>query len=64
MDYWKLNSIIEKDKYLLPLINKTFCRISRVKVFTKLDIRYAFYRIYMHPDLKALTVFGMHYRVY
>ena len=38
MDYQKLNRIIKKDKYLSPLINKTFRRIIKVKVFTKLNI--------------------------
>ena len=64
IDYWKLNRIIEKDKYLLPLIDKTFRRIIRAKVFTKLDIRYVFHRICMYLDLKALIVFGTRYRAY
>ena len=35
MNYRKLNRITKKDKYLSPLINKTFRRILRVKVFIK-----------------------------
>ena len=64
VDYRKLNRIIEKDKYPLPLINKTFYRIIRAKVFTKLDIRHAFHRIRMHPDSEELTAFGTRYRAY
>ena len=64
MNYRKLNRIIEKDKYLLPLINKTFRRIIKVKVFTKLNIRYVFHCICIHPELEELTAFGMYYRVY
>ena len=64
MDYRKLNRIIKKNKYLLPLINKTFRSIIRVKIFTKLNIRYIFYRIYMHLDLEELTAFGTRYRAY
>ncbi len=37
-NYCKLNALTRKDYYLLPLIDKTLARISRVKVFTKLDI--------------------------
>ena len=64
MDYRKLNRITKKDKYPLPLIDKTFRRITKAKVFTKLDIRYAFHRIRMHPDLEALTAFGTRYGAY
>ena len=64
MDYRKLNRITKKDKYPLPLINKTFRRITRAKVFIKLDIQYVFHRIYIHPDLEELTAFGMRYGAY
>ena len=63
-NYWKLNCIIEKDKYLSPLIDKTFRRIKRVKVFIKLNIWYVFHRIRIHPDSEELTAFGMYYGVY
>ena len=45
IDYRKLNAITRKDRYPLPLIDETLARISRAKVFTKLDIRQAFHRI-------------------
>ena len=64
MNYRKLNRIIKKDKYLLPLINETFYHIIKIKVFTKLDIRYVFYRIRIHLDLEELTAFGTRYGAY
>ena len=64
VDYYKLNRITEKDKYLLPLIDKIFHHIIRVKVFTKLNIRYVFYHICMHLNSEELTAFGMYYGVY
>ena len=64
IDYWKLNSITKKNKCLLPLINKIFHRITKAKVFTKLNIRHVFHRIRIHPNLKALTAFGTHYGAY
>jgi hypothetical protein len=39
IDFQKLNQITRKDQYPLPLINETLARISRAKIFTKLDIR-------------------------
>ena len=64
MDYRKLNRITKKNKYPSPLINKTFRRITRTKVFTKLDIRHIFHRIRIHLNSKELTAFGTHYKAY
>jgi hypothetical protein len=38
--------------------------ISGATIFTKLDIRQAFYRIRIYPDLEDLTTFYTRYRVY
>jgi hypothetical protein len=45
IDFRKLNQITCKDRYLLLLINKTLAWISQAKIFIKLDIWQAFYRI-------------------
>ena len=50
VDYQKLNRITKKDKYPLPLIDKTFRRIIKAKVFIKLDIRHVFHHIRIHLD--------------
>ena len=61
MNYRKLDRIIKKDKYLSLLINKTFRRIIKAKVFTKLNIRHVFHRIRIHLNSEELTVFGTRY---
>ena len=42
VDYRKLNAIIRKDAYLLPLIDKTLAQLIGAKYLTKIDICYAF----------------------
>ena len=42
VDYWKLNAIMMKDHYALPLINELRDRLNGVKVFIKLDLRGAY----------------------
>jgi Reverse transcriptase (RNA-dependent DNA polymerase)/Retroviral aspartyl protease len=64
IDYRKLNEITEKDRYPLPLLDETLARISRSKVFTKLDIRQAFHRIRMDPASEELTTFRTRYGQY
>jgi len=48
----------------LPLIDKTIARLAKAKIYTKLDIRQAFYRIQIDPNLKELTIFRTRYRSY
>lgn len=64
IDYRKLNELTEKDRYPLPLLDETLARISRAKVFTKLDIRQAFHRIRMDPASEELTTFRTRYGQY
>uniref|UniRef100_A0A0W0FB41 Reverse transcriptase-rnase h-integrase n=1 Tax=Moniliophthora roreri TaxID=221103 RepID=A0A0W0FB41_MONRR len=37
-DYWQLNTITVKNRYLLPLIDKLINQLTRAKYFTKLDV--------------------------
>jgi hypothetical protein len=39
IDFRKLNVLIYKDRYPLPLINELLARLSKAKVYTKLDIQ-------------------------
>jgi transposase InsO family protein len=64
IDFQKLNDLTRKDRYPLPLIDELLARVSKAKVFTKLDIRQAFHRIRMHPDSEELITFQTHYGTY
>ena len=64
VDYRKLNNLTRKDRYPLPLISETLGRLSKAKVYTKLDIRQAFHRIRMDPDSEELTTFRTRYGAY
>ena len=61
IDYRRLNVLTKKDKYRSPLIEETFRRVCRAKVFTKLDIRQAFHRIRMDPGSEELRAFRSRY---
>jgi hypothetical protein len=64
VDYRKLNDLTRKDRYPLPLLDETLARISKAKVFTKLDIRQAFHRIRIDPASEDLTTFRTRYGCY
>jgi hypothetical protein len=61
VDYRKLNALTKKDRYPLPLIDEILQRLSKAKIFTKLDIRQGFHRIRMYPDSEDLTTFRTRY---
>lgn len=64
IDYRKLNALTRKDRYPLPLIDETLARLGKARIFTKFDIRQAFYRIRMYPDSEDLTTFRTRYGAY
>ena len=45
VDYRGLNKIIVKNRYPLFLINKTLNRLYGAKIFTKFNLKDAYYRI-------------------
>jgi hypothetical protein len=59
-----LNTIIIKNRYLLPLIQEILARLNRAKIYTKLDIIAVFNRIYIAEGQEYLTVFNIRYGLY
>src|SRR5947207_1942298 len=64
VDYRKLNAITKKDQYLIPLIEETLARLSKARIFTKLDVRHAFNHIRLKENIKDLTTFCTRYGSY
>ncbi len=44
-DYRRLNSMTIKNRYLVPLIDEILDRLSGTRVFTKIDVKNAYYRL-------------------
>ena len=64
VDFKKLNNLTCKDRYPLLLIDKTIARLAKAKVYIKLNICQAFYKIRIDPNLEELTIFRTRYRSY
>ena len=64
IDFRKLNAITRKDAYPIPRIDELLARVSKAKVFTKLDIRQAFHRIRIDPKSEDYTSFRTRYGTY
>jgi hypothetical protein len=61
VNYRKLNARTRKNTYFLPLIEEILKRISRARIYIKLDIRQAFYRIRISEEFKDLTIFRIRF---
>jgi transposase InsO family protein/predicted aspartyl protease len=64
VDYRKLNALTPNDSYAIPRIDELLTRVSKAKIFTKLDIRQAFNRIRMNTDSEEYTTFRTRYGTY
>ena len=61
VDYRKLNKITVKSRYFFPLINETLDRFNGFKIFIKLDLKNAYYRIRNRENDKWKTAFRTGY---
>jgi hypothetical protein len=64
VDFRRLNNLTCKDRYPLPLIDEIIARLAKAKIYTKLDIRQAFYKIRIDLSFKELTTFCTCYKSY
>lgn len=45
IDYWALNKITAKSKYLIPLIMDLFYQLGRARYFIELNLRSGYYQV-------------------
>ena len=57
-----MNGVTVKNRYPLPLISETIDRVSDAKIYTKLDLRDAYYRIRIKAGDEWKTAFRTRYR--
>lgn len=64
VDYRGLNKVTIKNKYPVPLIADLFDRLSRARVFTKLDLRSGYWQVRIAPEDVPKTTMVMRYGSY
>ena len=64
INYRRLNKLIRKDRYPLPLIYETLRNIGRAKWYTKLDIIAAFHKIRITEGDEWITAFRTRYGLF
>jgi hypothetical protein len=61
VDYRGLNKVTIKNRYPIPLISKILDRLSKAKLFTKLDLCDAYYRLRVKEGDEWKTAFKTRY---
>lgn len=64
VDYRGLNAITQKNRYPLPLIDEIMDRVCGARIFTKIDVRNAYYRIRIREGDEWKTAFRTRYGLY
>jgi hypothetical protein len=64
VDYMPLNAVMIKNKYHLPRIDILFDQLSKVKVFSKIDLRSGYHQIKIRPQNILKTTFSTRYGLY
>ena len=63
-DYHVLNTMIVKNKYLLPLILELIAKLCRAKYFTKLDVWWGFNNVWIKEGDKWKAAFQTNHGLY
>jgi hypothetical protein len=64
VNYRALNKVTMKNRYPLPQIDDLFDRLSRVKMFSKIDLRLEYYQIWIMEGDEEKTVCRTRYGSY
>ena len=61
VDYRRLNALSRKNRYPIPLLQETLDRLARARIYTKLDVVVAFYKLRITARDEWKTVFKTRY---
>ncbi|GKC32479.1 ty3-gypsy retrotransposon protein [Tanacetum coccineum] len=64
VDYWPLNEVTIKDKFLIPIADEMFDELGGANIFTKLDLCAWYHQIRVHERDVYKTAFRTHDRNY
>ena len=55
VDYRKINKVIVRDHFPLPLIQDQFDKLQNSKIFSTIDLRNGFFHVPVHQDSQKYT---------
>jgi len=61
VDFRRLNRIMKKDRYPLPLISDLLDSLRKARIYTKINLRHVYYLVHIAEGDKWKTAFRTHY---
>ena len=64
VDYKPLNKVIKSDNYPLPNIANVYKKLAQAKLFSKIDLKSAYYQIPCEEESKKYTAFVCEFGIF
>ena len=56
----RANEAVIRERHPIPTLEETLAALNGAAVFSKLDLRWRYHQVELHPELKVLTTFSTH----
>ena len=64
VDMRRANEAIISERYQIPTVDEVLHNINQSRVFSKLDLKWGYHQLELHPDSRSITTFTTHCRLY
>ena len=60
VDMRRANAAVIRERHPIPTLEETLQALNGAAVFSKLDLRWGYHQVELHPESRALTTFATH----
>ena len=64
VDMRRANEAIIRERYPIPTVDEVLQNLNQSAVFSKLDLRWGYHQLELHPDSRSITTFTTHCGLY
>ena len=64
VDMRRTNKAIIRERYQIPTVDEVLHNLNQTTVFSKLDLKWGYHQLELHPDTRSITTFMTHCGLY
>ena len=64
VDMRRANEAIIRERYQIPTVDEVLHNLNQSTVFSKLDLKWGYHQLELHPDSRSITTFRTHCGLY